>query len=83
MILPKEINHSATDSPCLNDAVISSVDINNISVSHNHNEFIHKQSLSVPLAQQSVSETHLTPLLLLLLLAAAAAAEAGSTSTNL
>jgi hypothetical protein len=44
---------------CLNDIVLPSTDINNIAVSHSHNGVIQNQnqSLSVPLAQQSVNGT--------------------------
>ena len=45
--------------PCPNDTATSSIDINNIAVSHSHNGIIQSQnqSLSVPLAQQSVNGT--------------------------
>ena len=45
-----------------NDIALSSIDINKIAVSHSHNGAIQNQnqSLSVPLAQQSVNRTHLS-----------------------
>ena len=45
--------------PCHNDTSTPSIDINHIAISHSHNGIIQNQnqSLSVPLAQQSVNGT--------------------------
>ena len=45
--------------PCHNDTSTSSIDINHIAISHSHDGIIQNQnqSLSVPLAQQSVNGT--------------------------